>query len=195
MIIQIIILLILFLLIVPIPIGVELQFQVLKLSGEIKISVLKIFKIRRRVKFRGQYVYITNKKGTRREKLTSKNYNVAFILQFVRQTYFRILLRSLSFSSSIGYFNNSMVTALATSQVDIISKSLLAKIAHNKKSSHIFVNNEAKYNQDCFNVKLQSKISISIFDMIYTLINTLISLKGETYEAGTKQYEQSERLD
>ena len=53
---------------------------------------------------------------------------------------------------------------------------------HNKKSAHILINNEAKYNQDCLNFKIEGKVNISIFDVLYSIVNSLWSLKGAEYE-------------
>ncbi|MFQ6723860.1 MAG: hypothetical protein ACLRFE_00815, partial [Clostridia bacterium] len=138
---------------------------------------------------------ITKNNKTRREKLTSKNFNVAFVIQFIRQLYFRMILRNLDFTSDIGYYNNAMVTAIGCGATDIVVKSLYAKILHNKKSAHIFISNEAKYNQDCLNVKIKRNMAISLIDVLYSLVNTLWSLKGVKYEAGNSQDEQNKGVD
>ncbi|MBQ7797750.1 MAG: hypothetical protein IJ371_01350 [Clostridia bacterium] len=134
------------------------------------------------MRFRGSYVYITRKNKTKREKLSSSNFNIAFVIQLIRQLYFRLILQTLNFVSDVGYYNNAMVTAMGSSVVDIVSKCLYTRILHNKKSAHIFISNEAKYNQDCLNIKIEGQINISLFDVIYSLINVLWSLKGAKYE-------------
>lgn len=179
---QIILLIIIFLVIIPIPIKFKLNFNILKLSGEFQLRFINFINYKIRVRFRGQYVYITRNEKARREKLTSSNFNVMFVMQLVRQLYFRIVLNSLHFVSDVGYYNDAFVTAVGTGVVDIVSKSLYAKILHNKKSAHIFIFNEAKYNRDCLNLKIEGNLSISIFDIIYSIINSLWSIKGEKYE-------------
>lgn len=192
---QIILLIVIFLLIIPIPIKVKLSFNILRLSGEVFVRVLKIFKIKVRVRFRGSYVYVSSKKKTKREKLTSKNYNVVFLMQFIRQLYFRIIFTQLEFMCEVGYYNDALTTALGSGVVDIVSKGLSARILHNKKSAHIFINNEAKYNQDCLNMKLECQVKISLFDVIYTIVNTLWSIKGEQYERNSTRVEQDQEFD
>ena len=112
---------------------------------------------------------------------------MAFVIQFVRQIYFRLILQTLNFASDVGYYNDAMVTATSSSLIDIASKCLHARILHNKKSAHIFISNETKYNQDCLNLKIGGQINICIFDIIYSIINTIWSLKGVEYE--TRSYE------
>lgn len=192
---QIILLIIIFLIIIPIPIKFKVVFNILRLSGEINISVFKFINYKSRVRFRGAYVYISHNGKTKREKITSKNFNIAFVLQLIRQLYFRTVLQSLNFVSDVGYYNDAMITAVGCGVIDIVSKSIYARILHNKKSAHIFIQNEAKYNQDCLNIKIESKASISIFDFVYSIINSLWSLKGESYERGTEKVEQDKGID
>lgn len=186
---QIILLIIVVLLIIPISIKFETKFNILRLSGAVQIQLLGFIKFNVRVRFRGQYVYITTNNKTRREKLSSKNFNVAFVVQMIRQLYFRLTLKYLTFTSESGYYNDAMVTALGGSIIDIVSKCIYARILHNKKSAHILIQNDTKYNQDCLNLKIQGQIYISLFDVIYSLINVLWSLKGEKYETGNSKVE------
>lgn len=187
---QIILLIIIFLLIIPIPIKFKVVFNILRLSGAVEVAILKFINFKIRVRFRGAYVYITQNNKTRREKLTAKNFNVVFVVQIIRQLYFRTILRDLKFVGDVGYYNDAMVTAMASSAIDIVAKCLSARILHNKKSAHIFISNDTKYNQDCLNLKIEGKVNISIFDVIYSIINTLWSLKGEKYERTSSNIEQ-----
>ena len=179
---QILVIILIFILIIPIPIKFKVLFNILRLSGEVQVNVFRFMNYKIKVKFKGQYVYVTKKNKTYREKLSSKNFNVAFVLQMIRQLYFRLVLDRLIFVSENGYYNDAMITAVSTGVIDVISKCVYAKILHNKKSAHILINNEAKYNQDCLNFKIEGKVNISIFDIFYSVINSLWSLKGEKYE-------------
>jgi len=181
---QFILLILIFLLIIPIPIKFKLIFNVLRLSGAVHLKVFRFINFQVRVRFRGEYVYITTNHKTRREKLSSKNFNVALVVQLIKNIYFRLILNTLNFVSNVGYYNDAMITALSSGVVDIVSKCLYSKILHNKKSAHIFISNEAKYNQDCLNIKVEGNIRISLFDILYSTINALLSLRGEKYETG-----------
>ena len=192
---KIIVILIIFLIIFPIIIKFKIVFNILRFSGEIHIRILKIINFKIKVKLRGGYVYITQNGRTRREKLTSKNYNIAFVLKFINEIYFRTQLAFLKFNSELGYYNDAMVTALGSSVIDVVSKCIYSRILHNKKSAHIFVLNEAKYNQDCLRAELEGQVSISLFDVIYSFISSVLSLKGDKYERTKAEYEQDKGVD
>ena len=187
---QIVLLIIIFLLIIPIPIKINLSFNILRLSGEMSLRILKLINYKIRVRFRGAYVYVTCNGKTRREKLTSKNYNVAFVMQLIRQLYFRVILTTLKFVSEEGYYNDAMITAIGSGLIDIVSKCAKGRILHNKKSAHIFIQNEAKYNQDCLNMKLECEVKISIFDILYSIVNSYLSVKGDNYEKSNSTIQQ-----
>lgn len=192
---QIILLIIIFLIIIPIPIKVKLKFNVLRLSGKAEVRIFKIFNYKIGVRFRGQYVFITTRKGTKREKLSAKNFNIAFVVQYIRQIYFRIIIKSLNVGSEEGYANSAMATALMCSITDVLFKCISARIIHNKKYAHIFVSSDTKYNEDCLRMKLESQCYISIFDAVYSLINSYVSLKGEEYERTKSSYEPYQEFD
>jgi len=100
-----------------------------------------------------------------------------------------MILGSLKFVSEEGYYNDAMITALGSSIIDITSKCLYARILHNKKSAHIFLLTEPKYNQDCLNIKIEGAVTISMFDVLYSLFNSYLSVKGGEYEKSNSQLE------
>lgn len=178
----------------PITINMVCKINALNLVSEIYLGVFKFKVIKYRVKVKGQFVYITKKGITYKEKFTPKNVDVDFVFKLLKELYYRINLITLEEYSEVGYRLDASKTALSASYLDIILKSVLTKVKNNKKLSHIFIFNSAKYNEDCLNLKLKSKISVNLFDLIYSLIVSKIKAKGEKYER-VKQGKQSEGVD
>lgn len=179
----------------PVQTKVVLKANVLNLSAQLFISILGVNLVKLKIKFKGNYVYITKGKYTYKEKLTPSNIDVVFAVNFVKLLYFRLQLLELTEESEIGYQNNAMTTSLGVASVDIITKGILARIKNNKKSSHIFIDNYAKYNQDCLNFKLESSICINILDIIYSWVSSKIKSKGVKYERTKQREQQSESTD
>ena len=59
------------------------------------------------------------------------------------------------------------------STIDVLSKCVLSKVKNNKKSAHIFVEVNPKYNEDIFNIRLIYEMRMSAVDIIYTLFFTI----------------------
>lgn len=174
--------LIIFILSVPLVYQAQIKFNVMNMSGEfsIKIWFIKLTKVK--VKIKKNYIYVTKKGITYKEKLAPNNVDIIFILNLLKSLYFRGVLIRFDETAEIGYLNNAMTTAFATTATDLIIKGLLAKIKTNKKLSMITIQNTPIYDVDCINVSLNIAISINFFDMLYSLVASKINAKGTKYE-------------
>ena len=178
----------------PIKVNLVCKINVLNLTSEFYFGIFKYKVIKYRVKIKGKYLYITKKGKTYKEKFSPSNVDVDFVFKLIKELYYRINLVNIEEYTEIGYLLDAHKTAMATSSVDIILKSILAKIKNNKKLSHIFIFNSAKYNEDCLNIKLKTIFSINIFDLICSIIISKLKAKGEKYER-IQQGKQSEGME
>lgn len=162
--------LILMLIIYPFIIKIEIKFNLIKLKGVFYIKILNKFVLLFKFRIKNGYVYIYHKNKERKEKIIDNNPNIIFFLNLIKQIYFREQLVNLEFRSNFGYSLDSCITATGCGYVDVITKCVFAKIKNNKKMAHIFVLVEPKYNEDILNIKFDSSIRISIFDILYSFI-------------------------
>ncbi len=158
----------------PFLIKLDIRFNILRLKGIIIITLFNKFKIEFRIRIKNGYVYINHKNKLRKEKITTSNFNVVFVTKLVKQIYFREQMIELNMRSNFGFVLDSRITAVGCGYIDVISKCILSKIKNNKKSSHIFVSVEPKYNQDVLNIRLVNIIRMSVIDIVYALFYTLI---------------------
>lgn len=179
---------------VPINVRTSFKINVLKMAGEVCIKILGITFLKLKVKIKHNFVYITKKGITYKEKLTPSNINIVFLMNFISQMYFRIKLNMLSEEGECGVKENAFTTSMLCVTIDMLFKGVFAKIKNNKKASHIFLNNGAKYNEDCLNFKFELDFNVNIIDILYTLILSKIRSKGEKYER-IEQREQGEIAD
>ena len=166
----------------PFLIKFEIKCNILKLKG---IFLIKLFnKIKFDFKFRVKhgYIYIYFKNKEIKEKISNKNINIIFILNLIKQIYFRHQLLNCNLTSNFGFVLDSMVTATTCGFIDVVSKCLLAKVKNNKKSAHIFVDVQPKYNEDVFNFRFVYEMRMSVFDILYTLIYTGIKTLVRKFE-------------
>ena len=155
----------------PFLIKITFTCNVVKLKGMVKIKIL-FWKNEMRFRIKNGYIYIYKNGKEIKEKISSKNVNLRFLIKFMSETYMRQKLCEMEFHSSFGYNLDSFVTAKISAYIDIISKSILSKIKHNKKSANIFTQIEPKYNEDVFNIRVKSYVSNSLFDILIAFIMT-----------------------
>ncbi len=162
--------LLLFIIIYPFLIKFDIRFNILKLKGSLTIKILNKYVIDFKIRIKHGYVYINHKNKERKEKITEKNINVAFILNLIKQLYFREQFLNLEIHSNFGYMYDAMITAVITGFIDVITKSMIGKIKNNKKTAHILIDVKPKYNEDILNIRVQNSVRISIFDILYAFI-------------------------
>ncbi len=181
-----ILLVILLIVLYPFFVKFDVRFNLLKLKGSLTIKLFNFVKIDFRLRIKNGYIYINHKNKIRKEKITNNNFNVVFFMNLISQIYFREQFLTLDMKSNFGYVNDSCITAVGCGYIDVLTKSILSKLKNNKKSSHIFVNNEPRYNEDIFNVRFINEIRISLADILYALIYALLNSWGK-YEKGRKR--------
>ncbi len=175
----------------PFLVSFDIKFNILHLHGVVTIKIFNKIKIDFKIRIKNGYVYINRKNKQRREKITKSSFMLILIYNLVGQLYFREQFLDLSVVGDFGYNQNAQVTALGCGYGEIILKAIFSKIKNNKKSSHIFVAVEPNYNQDILNVSLTNTIRISVFDLLYTLVYTIIKSWGKYEEVRKSTNRQS----
>lgn len=170
------------LLIYPFLIRFEIKCNILRLKGGVSVLLFNKKKTEYKFRVKNGYVYIYSNNKERKEKISNKNINIIFIMNLIKQAYFRHQLLNSSIISNFGYVLDSMITASVCGGIDVVSKCVMCKLKNNKKSAHIFVDVNPKYNEDIFNIKIIYEMRMSVFDVIYSLLITLI----KTWQFKTK---------
>lgn len=165
--------LILFNIIYPFLIKLDIRLNVLRLKGVLIIKLFNKIKFEFKFRIKNGYVYLYYKNKEIKQKISNKNISLRFIFILIKQTYFRQQLLNSKLTSNFGYLNDSRITALTSGYIDCVAKGILAKIKNNKKSAHIFIDVEPKYNEDICNIRFEWEVRMSIFDMLYTFIFTI----------------------
>ncbi len=169
----------------PFLISFDVRFNILRLKGSVTIKIFNKIKFEFKIRIKNGYIYINHKNKLRKEKISKTNFNFMFLITLLNQLYFREQFLSFYFKTNFGFVLDSNVTAVVCGYIDVIGKSLLAKLKNNKKSSHIFIDIEPQYNQDIFNARLENTIRMSIFDILYSLVYTLFGVWRKYEKNGT----------
>ena len=158
----------------PFLIRVEIKLNALKLKGGLSVKFFNKIKFEFKFRVKNGYIYIYFNNKERKEKIDKKNINILFISNLIKQLYFRHQLLNCNLISNFGFMLDSMVTATTCGVIDVVSKGLLSKVKNNKKTANIFVEVNPKYNEDIFNFRFVYEMRMSVVDIIYTLVSTII---------------------
>ncbi len=171
----------------PFLIKFEVKCNIMKFKGGISIKFFNKIKLEFKFRVKNGYIYFYINNKEIKEKLDNKNKNIAFILNLINQLYFRHQLLNCNLISNFGFSPDSMITATTCGLIEVFSKCVFSKVKNNKKSAHIFVDINPKYNEDIFNIRLNYEMRMSAVDIIYTLALTIIKtiqnkLKGKVLD-------------
>jgi len=158
----------------PFLIKCVINLNALKLKGGISVKFFNKIKLEFKFRVKNGYIYIYFNNKERKEKIDKKNINIVFITNLIKQLYFRHQLLNCNLTSNFGFVLDSMVTATTCGLIDVVSKCVLCKVKNNKKSAHIFVEVNPKYNEDIFNLRINYEMRMSVVDIIYTFVCTII---------------------
>ena len=158
----------------PFLIRVEIKLNALKLKGGLSVKFFNKIKFEFKFRVKNGYIYIYFNNKERKEKIDKKNINILFISNLIKQLYFRHQLLNCNLISNFGFMLDSMVTATTCGVIDVVSKGVLSKVKNNKKTANIFVDVNPKYNEDIFHFRFVYEMRMSVVDIIYTLVSTII---------------------
>lgn len=159
----------------PFLMKVDVRFNILRLKGAIQFTIFNKIKFELKFRIKNGYIYIYHKRKEHKEKLTSKNINVVFIKNIISQFYYRQQLLNMDVSFNFGYNLDACVTATTCGFIDVFTKGIICKIKNNKKSAHIFTKVEPKYNEDICNLRIIYEIRMSVFDIIYAFVYSVVN--------------------
>lgn len=159
----------------PFLVEVDIKLNILKLKGVFYIKIFNRMKFTIKFRIKNGFIYIYKKRKEKKIKISKKDVSFLFFVNLAKELYFRQQYLSLSTVSRFGYNIDSCVTATVSGYIDVISKGILSKIKNNKKSAHIFTKIEPIYNEDIFNFRINNVVRISVLDIIYTLVYTVLT--------------------
>ncbi len=170
----------------PYLVQFDIRFNILKLKGKVEIKFLKFVKLKFNIRIKNGYIYINHKNKLKKEKLTDQTISFRYLIKLLNQMYFREQFLHVDLRANFGYKYDAKDTAVASGYIDVISKSILSQFKNHKKSTHIFVSVEPKYNEDIFNFRLETSVRISMFDVLYSAILAWYYLRREENEKTRK---------
>lgn len=170
------------LIILPFYFKVKVCLNMQKQNGAISIHLFKIRLLLIRFKLQNQNIVIRKKKRKQEMEFQLSEKQVRFLQQFMVQIKDKIRIKYLHSFSKIGV-SDALQTALINGAINSLISVAFAYIKNNKPHVSIYVCSFPAFNRNVFVITAESKLSITILDIIYAVIMSLIIIKrSEVYE-------------
>ncbi len=162
-------------LLVAFPVFVEVR---LSYNPFFNRGVVALFLFKKKIfyyifSFHGKYIELQNEKETKTEKLQFQSEQFAVMEEFGRQIKDKIKLKKLYVFYNIG-LGDAYISALACGFINQAFSFLFLYLKSKKPTASLCVYDTVSYNKEVFEVATVTQISISLFDVAYSFLYSVI---------------------
>ena len=164
------------LLILPFIFEIRISYNFYKNFGTFS---LKLWFIKLKVitfKIKGKKLIVRTKNNTKQIEISLVGPEIKLLEQFSVQIKDKIKVKKLEFHSRIGT-GDAFHSAMLSSLISVLISMLWGYIKNEKDTALIDVVNHTEYKEKVFQISLLGRVSISIFDTLYSFIMASIIVK------------------
>ena len=171
------------LLLLPFIFEVRISYNVYKNYGTLALKLWFIKIVLITFKIKGKTIVIRTKKDAKQIEISLIGPEIKLLEQFSVQIKDKIKVKKLEFHSHIGT-GDAFQSAMLSAGISIAISMFLGYIKNFKDTAQIDIVNHANYKEKVFQISLLGRISISIFDTLYSFIMASIIVKKSDSKKG-----------
>lgn len=164
------------LLIFPVFVEARVSYNPLYNRGVVALFIFKIKLFYFIFSFHGQFIELENEKETKREKLEFQSQKFAVMEEFSKQIKSKVRLKKLYVFYNIGTGEASS-SAMLCGFLNLILTQVFLIIKSKKPTASMCIYDTVSYNKTVFEIAGRMSISISVFDVVYSFILSVILTK------------------
>ena len=172
--------LVIFLLVFPIFLEVKISFNPLKNRGVVALFLFKKKLIYYYIELHGKYITLVNDTETKQEELEFDSPKFAVIEEFIRQVKDKVRLKYFFVYYNIG-LGDAFRSAMLASGVNQLLNFIFINLKSRKPTASFCIYDTVSYNRVIFEMAGRIKISISIFDLVYSFVYSTIITKNKVW--------------
>lgn len=169
---------IILLLVFPIFLEVKISLNPLKNRGVVALFLFKKKLIYYYVELHGKYITLINNTETKKEELEFDSPKFAVIEEFIRQVKDKVRLKYLFVYYNIG-LGDAFRSAMLSASINQLLNFIFIRLKSKKPTASFCIYDTVSYNRTIFEMAGRIKISISIFDLVYSFIYSAIITKNK----------------
>ena len=190
------ILIILLVIVIQLTLKLKLYFNIKQNTGKLQLKFLSFTVIDYSLSFHFDYIKLTNRKG--KNSYLPIEFNEQAIQEYndfqqilFKKTYFKNLTLYLNF----GIKNNAFITSMVCGYFDIITKIFYTVFKTKKNEVEFLSKIYPNYKTNVIKIAVKAKLSISIFDLIWSYFESKLTLKNKSIRSKTNARQQNRKLN
>lgn len=169
------------LLLLPIIFEVRLSYNFLSNSGVLCVYVFKIKLIYFFFEISDRQIKLKNQKQTSQKQLDFDSPEIALYEEFVSQIKDKTRLKFLELYYNIG-LGDAFLTSIVCGMIDVLALIFFTGIKNKKPTASLGVYDTVSYNKKEAEVAVDLSVSISLFDVVYSFVNSVMLSKKKAAE-------------
>ncbi len=170
---------IIFLFFLPIKMQGRLSFNVLEMTGAIGIFLYKFKVTHQQIWFENKKIYTRKENDISSKELELNSKEMIFIQMLLGEIKDKTRLKEISIFYNFGV-GDAFSSAMLAGSVNVLLMSLLGIVKNAKPTATLGIYDTISYNREVCQFAVKAVISISLFDVVYSLFRSVILTKRET---------------
>ena len=161
----------------PIFLEVRVSFNPLLNRGVVALFIFKKKIFYYYIEFHGKYIMLVNDTETKMQEIEFNSPQFEIIEEFIKQIKDKIRLKHLFVYYNIGAgdaFRSAMLCGFFNQVINLFFINLKSR----KPTASLCIYDTVSYNREIFEMAVNTKISLSLFDLVYSFIYSTIIVKS-----------------
>lgn len=157
----------------PVFIQGKATFNIQTKAGVFSIFIFGIKILYYMYEIKGKTIILKNQKETKQTEVSLENNDLLFIEFLVKQVKDKTRLKELYVFYNLGV-GDAFLTAMVGGFINVAVLTFFTSLKSKKPTASLGIYDTISYNKSIFEIALKTKISISLIDIVYSLINSVI---------------------
>ena len=160
----------------PLFLKLNVAFNVLNQTGSLSIMINKFRVLYYKIIIKDKKIILENDKGVEVQEFGEDDPELLFVEELIKQLKDKIKLKDLLVFYNIGLLD-AFTSAMVAGYINLILTIIFCGIKSEKPTANLNIYDTVSYNREIAEVMVLLKISISIFDILYSMLLALILSK------------------
>ena len=163
----------------PIKLEARVSFNVLNFSGAIGVFLYKKKLMHQQFWIKGKKIITQNENEIETKEMDFDSQEIIFIETLTNEIKDKTRLKEMSVFYNIGV-NDAFLSAMVAGLVNFVIVSLFTNIKNQKPTASLYLNDTISYNREVCQFAIKLILSISLFDILYSFLHSIIISKKKS---------------
>lgn len=164
----------------PIKLEVRLSFNLLSLSGAVGAFLYGFKMTHQMIWIKGNKIITKKEEAVSTQEIDFGGREILFLKIFLKQLTNKTRLKKMELFYNIG-LEDAFASAMVAGFINFFITVFYTRIKNDKPTASLELNNTLSYNNKCAQLAYKIVVYISLFDVVYSLLNSVILTK-KTYK-------------